>query len=202
MARMPCALPWLMQVRPWRWCVKSGMLQNAIASNSCCVCVAIWAASPHSTTLLQLLCSAAAGDTMDDANFEHTTANGAILRLTKELTWIGGFAAHCWPSWVEEALHPLCCCTHISQPTFPEQSVHCADVLTCFPCSLPFAEETLAAADSLRDEPPTSFIDRVFDNEMNIAVRFGSVHDLAEWLVGGSCIFPNPQGTERRHATD
>ncbi|GAB4822876.1 hypothetical protein N2152v2_009922 [Parachlorella kessleri] len=60
-----------------------------------------------------------AGDAMDDANFEHTTANGAILRLTKELTWI---------------------------------------------------EETLAAADSLRDEEPSSFLDRVFDNEMNIAV--------------------------------
>ena len=27
---------------------------------------------------------------MDDANFEHTTANGAILRLTRELAWIGG----------------------------------------------------------------------------------------------------------------
>jgi leucyl-tRNA synthetase len=26
---------------------------------------------------------------MDDANYEHTTANGAILRLTKELAWIG-----------------------------------------------------------------------------------------------------------------
>lgn len=26
---------------------------------------------------------------MDDANFEHGTANGAILRLTKELAWIG-----------------------------------------------------------------------------------------------------------------
>ena len=31
-----------------------------------------------------------AGDAMDDANFEHTTANGAILRLTKELAWAGG----------------------------------------------------------------------------------------------------------------
>lgn len=29
-----------------------------------------------------------AGDGMDDANFEFTTANAAILRLTKELTWI------------------------------------------------------------------------------------------------------------------
>jgi hypothetical protein len=29
---------------------------------------------------------------LDDANFEHTTANGAILRLTKELAWIGGLA--------------------------------------------------------------------------------------------------------------
>lgn len=26
-----------------------------------------------------------AGDAMDDANFEHMTANGAILRLTKEV---------------------------------------------------------------------------------------------------------------------
>lgn len=61
-----------------------------------------------------------AGDTMDDANFEHTTANGAILRLTKELAWI---------------------------------------------------EETLAAADTLRDEEPSSFLDRVLDNEINIAVH-------------------------------
>ena len=30
-----------------------------------------------------------AGDALDDANFEHGTANGAILRLTKELAWIG-----------------------------------------------------------------------------------------------------------------
>ena len=34
-----------------------------------------------------------AGDTMDDANFEHNTANSAILRLTKELAWIGAFRA-------------------------------------------------------------------------------------------------------------
>ncbi|KAL4854122.1 Leucine--tRNA ligase [Chlorella vulgaris] len=61
-----------------------------------------------------------AGDALDDANFEHTTANGAILRLTKELAWI---------------------------------------------------EETLSAGQTLRDEPPTSFIDRVFDNEINIAVH-------------------------------
>ena len=37
---------------------------------------------------------------------------------------------------------------------------------------------------------------------MNIAVRFRSVQDLAQWLAGGSCIFPNPQGTERWDATD
>lgn len=30
-----------------------------------------------------------AGDAMDDANFEHGTANSAILRLTRELEWIG-----------------------------------------------------------------------------------------------------------------
>lgn len=35
----------------------------------------------------------------------------------------------------------------------------------------PAAEETLAAADTLRDEEPTSFMDRVFDNEINIAVH-------------------------------
>lgn len=29
-----------------------------------------------------------AGDALDDANFETTTANAAILRLTKELAWI------------------------------------------------------------------------------------------------------------------
>lgn len=29
-----------------------------------------------------------AGDGMDDANFETTTANAAILRITKELAWM------------------------------------------------------------------------------------------------------------------
>jgi leucyl-tRNA synthetase len=29
-----------------------------------------------------------AGDGMDDANFETSTANAAILRLTKELAWM------------------------------------------------------------------------------------------------------------------
>ncbi|WPT12113.1 Leucine--tRNA ligase, cytoplasmic [Picochlorum sp. SENEW3] len=61
-----------------------------------------------------------AGDTMDDANFEHQTANGAILRLTKELTWI---------------------------------------------------EEVLNSVDAMRNEQPTSFLDRVFDNEMNICLQ-------------------------------
>lgn len=59
-----------------------------------------------------------AGDTNDDANFEHGTANMAILRLTKELAWI---------------------------------------------------EEVMESLDSMRDEAPTSFMDRAFDNEMNIA---------------------------------
>jgi len=63
---------------------------------------------------------AAAGDALDDANFEHATANGAILKLTKELAW---------------------------------------------------AEEVLAAVDvGMRDEQPVSFVDRVFDNEINIAI--------------------------------
>jgi len=61
-----------------------------------------------------------AGDAMDDANFEHQTANGAILRLTKELTWI---------------------------------------------------EEIIGSLDTLRDEEPTSFIDRVFENELKFAVH-------------------------------
>jgi leucyl-tRNA synthetase len=60
-----------------------------------------------------------AGDAMDDANYEHQTANGAILRLTKEIAW---------------------------------------------------AEEVVAAAGELRDEPPSSFLDRVFDNEINVAI--------------------------------
>lgn len=60
-----------------------------------------------------------AGDALDDANYEHPTANGAILRLTKELTWI---------------------------------------------------QEVLDAADSMRDEPPTGFLDRAFENEINTAI--------------------------------
>lgn len=46
----------------------------------------------------------------------------------------------------------------------PVPPLHCR-----FPPPLA-AEETLAAAESLRDEPPTSFLDRVFDNEINIAL--------------------------------
>ncbi|KAK9806349.1 hypothetical protein WJX72_010942 [[Myrmecia] bisecta] len=60
-----------------------------------------------------------AGDALDDANFEHSTANGAILRLTKELAFI---------------------------------------------------EETLEGGAGLRDGQ-TYFVDRAFDNEMNIAVH-------------------------------
>lgn len=65
-----------------------------------------------------------AGDTVDDANFVEETANAAILRLTKEMTWM---------------------------------------------------EEVLAAAESeggLRDgeEGAYSFADRVFSNEMDLAV--------------------------------
>ena len=65
-----------------------------------------------------------AGDGMDDANFETTTANAAILRLTKELAWI---------------------------------------------------DEVLAAGSVLRDTsssgPPSTIQDRVFANEINIAVH-------------------------------
>lgn len=35
----------------------------------------------------------------------------------------------------------------------------------------PHAEETLAAADTLRDEESSSFVDRVFENEINIAAH-------------------------------
>lgn len=61
-----------------------------------------------------------AGDGLDDANFEETTANAAILRLTRELTWI---------------------------------------------------EQIMASEGSLRAGPPSTFFDRVFENELNIAVR-------------------------------
>eukprot|EP00882_Tetradesmus_deserticola_P006429 GHRQ01006765.1.p1 GENE.GHRQ01006765.1~~GHRQ01006765.1.p1 ORF type:complete len:1052 (+),score=503.60 GHRQ01006765.1:66-3221(+) len=60
-----------------------------------------------------------AGDGMDDANFETSTANAAILRLTKELSWM---------------------------------------------------EEMLAPEAGLRDGPPSTINDRVFGNELNIAV--------------------------------
>ncbi|KAJ9145835.1 hypothetical protein P3X46_028168 [Hevea brasiliensis] len=61
-----------------------------------------------------------AGDGVDDANFVFETANAAILRLTKEISWM---------------------------------------------------EEVLAAESSLRMGPPSTYADRVFANEMNIAVK-------------------------------
>ncbi|KAG0496450.1 hypothetical protein HPP92_001141 [Vanilla planifolia] len=60
------------------------------------------------------------GDALDDANFVFETANAAILRLTKEISWI---------------------------------------------------EDVLAAESSLRAGPPSTFADRSFANEMNIAVK-------------------------------
>ncbi|KAI6695601.1 hypothetical protein NL676_023311 [Syzygium grande] len=61
-----------------------------------------------------------AGDGVDDANFVSETANAAILRLTKELSWM---------------------------------------------------EEVLEAESSLRTGPPSTYADRVFANDMNIAVK-------------------------------
>lgn len=61
-----------------------------------------------------------AGDGMDDANFVETSANAAVLRLTKEIAWI---------------------------------------------------EESLASLDSMDSGPPSSFFERVFENEINIAVH-------------------------------
>ncbi|KAJ8618687.1 hypothetical protein MRB53_014873 [Persea americana] len=66
-----------------------------------------------------------AGDGMDDANFVFETANSAILRLTKEITWM---------------------------------------------------EEILAAESSLRTGPPSTYADRVFANEINIAVMMTDKH--------------------------
>lgn len=61
-----------------------------------------------------------AGDGMDDANFEESSANAAVLRLTKELAWV---------------------------------------------------EESLAGLEALDQGPSSSFFDRVFENEINIAVH-------------------------------
>ncbi|XP_050223511.1 leucine--tRNA ligase, cytoplasmic [Mercurialis annua] len=61
-----------------------------------------------------------AGDGVDDANFVFGTANSAILRLTKELS---------------------------------------------------FMEEDLAAESCLRMGPPSTYADRVFENELNLAVK-------------------------------
>ncbi|KAF8395231.1 hypothetical protein HHK36_019173 [Tetracentron sinense] len=66
-----------------------------------------------------------AGDGMDDANFEFTTANAAILRLTKEISWM---------------------------------------------------EEVLSMESSLRTGPPSTYADRVFANEINIAVEKTEQH--------------------------
>ncbi|EER92418.1 hypothetical protein BDA96_01G434100 [Sorghum bicolor] len=61
-----------------------------------------------------------AGDGMDDANFVTDIANSAVLRLTKEISWM---------------------------------------------------EEVTAAESKLRTGPPTTYADRVFANEMNIAIK-------------------------------
>ncbi|KAK9265450.1 hypothetical protein L1049_012394 [Liquidambar formosana] len=66
-----------------------------------------------------------AGDGVDDANFVFETANAAILRLTKEISWM---------------------------------------------------EEVLAAESSLRKGPPSTYADRVFANEINIAVKMTEQH--------------------------
>ncbi|KAL2936614.1 Leucine--tRNA ligase cytoplasmic [Bienertia sinuspersici] len=61
-----------------------------------------------------------AGDGVDDANFVFETANAAILRLTKEISWM---------------------------------------------------EEVLAADATLRSGEPSTYADRVFDNEINLAIK-------------------------------
>uniref|UniRef100_A0A1D1XWB6 leucine--tRNA ligase n=1 Tax=Anthurium amnicola TaxID=1678845 RepID=A0A1D1XWB6_9ARAE len=66
-----------------------------------------------------------AGDGMDDANFVTDTANAAILRLTKELTWM---------------------------------------------------EEVLASEKTLRVGLPSTYADRVFANEINIAIKLAKQH--------------------------
>ncbi|KAK4758384.1 hypothetical protein SAY87_019685 [Trapa incisa] len=66
-----------------------------------------------------------AGDGVDDANFVSDTANAAILRLTKELSWM---------------------------------------------------EEVIAAESSLRSGPPSTYADRVFANEINIAIKMAEQH--------------------------
>ncbi|XP_010264844.1 PREDICTED: leucine--tRNA ligase, cytoplasmic-like isoform X2 [Nelumbo nucifera] len=66
-----------------------------------------------------------AGDGMDDANFVFETANAAILRLTKEISWM---------------------------------------------------EEVLSVESSLRRGPPSTYADRVFANEINIAVKMTEQH--------------------------
>ncbi|KAF3444183.1 hypothetical protein FNV43_RR13873 [Rhamnella rubrinervis] len=66
-----------------------------------------------------------AGDGCDDANFVFDTANAAILRLTKEISWM---------------------------------------------------EEVLEANLSLRSGPPSTYADKVFANELNIAVNMTEQH--------------------------
>lgn len=66
-----------------------------------------------------------AGDGVDDANFVFETANAAILRLTKEITWM---------------------------------------------------EEVLATEAALRSGPPSTYADRVFANEINLAIKLTEQH--------------------------
>ena len=86
-----------------------------------------------------------AGDSLEDANFETTTANAVILRLTKELAWIDEMlapGAGVWEECIPCRLHPLCL-------SFP-----------C--CRVPIG---------LREDGELTLQDRVFANEINIAVH-------------------------------
>ncbi|GMH30928.1 hypothetical protein Nepgr_032771 [Nepenthes gracilis] len=70
-------------------------------------------------------CLADAGDSLDDANFVFETAKAAILRLTKEISWM---------------------------------------------------EEVLAAEASLRVGPSSTYADRDFANEINLAMKLTEQH--------------------------
>ena len=103
MAATPCASPWQTQVgAPWALLAVLSCRSSKLCVAGCTARIALEAMLPpgvplsaplsRSNTTLHIVFSWTAnlaGDTMDDANYEHTTANGAILRLTKELAWIG-----------------------------------------------------------------------------------------------------------------
>ena len=117
-----------------------------------------------------------AGDGMDDANYEHSVANAAILSITREVAWIEEVSSALWrmdDAFVLMPLGFLLLLPSLALPMETDQTPPPPPPPPPTPTPLPLASfpcpKTMAQLDQLRDEEPTSFPDRAFDNAINTA---------------------------------